>query len=89
MTEYTEEQINDMLVNARTEQANFEHWRIAKDSGFRIGMAAITQSVNSGLVDREVFNVWDAEYKQFRAEFFPQVQQQKPQQKKSEDESAE
>lgn len=73
MTEYTEDQIQDMLMKARQEQANFEHYRIAKDSGFRIALTAITTSVNSGLVDPEVLRVWQAEYQQFRTDCFPQT----------------
>ena len=62
MTEYTEDQIKEIVSKARQDAANLEQWTIAEDTCRRVLRAAVAQQVAAGLLHPFHQNVAETMY---------------------------
>lgn len=83
--EFTEEQ--EAVIQARIlKDREREHKAIAGDRFYRLAVAAVSQSVQSGMDDEEVLRVGIAEWKRFQEENPIAGKMKKPEPKKVEKE---
>jgi hypothetical protein len=62
MTEYTEDEIKEIVLKAKQEAANLEQWTIAEDTCRRILRAAVAQQIAAGLIHPFHQNVAETMY---------------------------
>ena len=62
MTEYTDDQIKEIVLKAKQDAANLEQWTIAEDTCRRVLRATVAQQVAAGLLHPFIRDVAETMY---------------------------